>query len=65
MPLSVRVKHRCKESITEMDLYLTYYIIFIPALIAYFGTKNKLKSLLRFTEITCLTSRADCFRFAL
>lgn len=28
MPLSVRVKHRCKESITEMDLYLTYYNIY-------------------------------------
>lgn len=43
MPLFVRAKHRCKEPITEMNLqYILHIIIFIPALTAYFGTKNKL-----------------------
>lgn len=40
MPLSVRVKHRCKESITEMDLYLTYYNIY-PCSNCLFWYKNK------------------------
>lgn len=67
MPLSVRVKHWCKESITEMDLYLTYYNIYPCSNCLFWYKKiNKLKSLLRFTEIPRLMSRDDySFYFAL
>lgn len=52
MPLFVRVKHRCKEPIAEMDLYLTYSNIY-PCSNCLFWYKNKL---LRFTEISGLVS---------
>lgn len=43
MPLSVRVKHRCKESIKEMDLYLTCYNIYPCSNCLFWYKKIKIK----------------------